>query len=326
MTARPFRRAVAVSLPSCILLLLMLGACSAGTRADPAGAASQSEAPPDTLVPMPISGAAFEDARAVAADPFGFLYVADSGRHVVVKLRPTGAIEAVLGGPGSREGEFDGPSGVEPTNGLILYVADAGNRRIQKFSRSYAFLGSVPLTSAGETSETSRVTYRRNDGDGDGFATGRPVAVASADAKELLAIDADRNVVLKWDENLRLSTVIGGVESGRGSLTHPVDIATGPRSRIFVADRGRRAIVVYDAFGTVLRTIGEGHLEQLRAVAVGQDYLYAGHDAAISIYGADGGLLRTIHLALDAPLTDLAVTEEGTLFILTSRQLYTLAP
>ncbi len=301
----------------------MCAACAAGPRGGPPTAPG-STLPADTLRPTPVPGAYFDDARAVAADPFGFLYVADAGKHVVVKLSPTGAVETVLGGPGSRDGEFDEPSGVEPTNGLVLYVADAGNHRIQKLSRSYAHLGSIPLTATGDRSPSSRVTYRRNDGEDEGMVTGRPVAVASSDAKDLFAIDADRNVILKWDENLRLSAVIGDVGAGRGSLTHPVDLAMGPRSGIYVADRGRRAIVVYDAFGSVIRTIGEGRLEQLRAVAIGEEGIYVGHATGIWKYGVDGGLLRSFHLELDAPLVDLAIGPRATLFILTSRQLFTV--
>lgn len=306
-----------------VILAMMLGACAGNLRSEQsAGTASLESVRVDTLKPLPIPGAVFQDARAVATDPLGFLYVADAGENVVRKLRPSGAVETVLGGPGSREGEFDGPSGVEPTNGLVLFVADAGNHRIQKFSRSYAFLGSIPLTATDETSPSSRVTYRRNEGDG--FATGRPMAVASSDSKELFAIDGDRNVILKWDENHRLSAVVGDVESGRGTLAHPVDLVIGPRSDVYVADRGRRAIVVYDAFGSVIRTIGEGSLQNLRAVAVGAEHIYAGLENSIILYGSDGGLEQAFHLSLDEPLVDLTLGERGTAFILTARQLYVL--
>lgn len=306
-----------------VMLAIMIGACAGNLRSESSvGTASLESVRVDTLIPVPVPGAVFQEARAVAADPLGFLYVADAGKNVVRKLRPTGAVETVLGGPGSREGEFDGPSGVEPTNGLVLFVADPGNHRIQKFSRSYAFLGSIPLTATGETSPSSRVTYRRNDGEG--IATGRPVGVASSDAKELFAIDGDRNVVLKWDENHRLTTVIGDVESGRGTLAHPVDLVIGPRSHIYVADRGRRAIVVYDAFGSVIRIIGEGSLRNLHAVAVGEERIYAGLENSIIVYGIDGGLEHAFHLMLDEPLVDITLAERGTAFILTARRLYVL--
>lgn len=280
--------------------------------------------PMDTLTPVRLPGAAFDDARALASDPLGFLYVADAGRHVVVKLQASGAVETVLGGPGSREGEFDEPSGIEPTNGLILFVADAGNHRIQRFSRAHAYLGSIPLTAAGEVGPSSRVTYRRGDGEAEGTNSGRPTAVATSDAKEIFAIDADRNVVLKWDENLRLAAVIGDVEAGRGALSNPVDLDVGAEGRLYVADRGRREVLVYDAYGSFVRTIGAGRLEQLRAVAASDSTIFAGHDRRLTVFSPEGNFHRAIHLDLPAPIVDLTFSPNGTLYLLTPNHLYTL--
>lgn len=304
---------------------LLISACAQAPR-QPLPSTAGNAAPADTLAPTVVPGVEFGDARAVAADPLGYLYVADAGRHVVVKLRPTGAVERVLGGPGSSDGEFDEPSGVDPTNGLILFVADAGNHRIQKFSRSYAFLGSVALTLTDEHGSPSRVTYRQNDRENGGFATGRPIALASSGAKDLYAIDADRNVVLKWDDNLRLSGVVGDVAAGRGALAEPVDLALGAESQLYVADRGRQAVVVFDAFGSVIRTIGEGRLRGLWAVAGGDEGVYIGHSTGIDIYGFDGVLLLSYNLTLSAAPVDLTVAPDGTLYIVSSRHLYMLPP
>ena len=53
--------------------------------------------------------ASFVQAQALAVDPQGRLYVADAGRHVVVRLSPEGQIEAIIGGPGSAPGKLDTP-------------------------------------------------------------------------------------------------------------------------------------------------------------------------------------------------------------------------
>lgn len=305
-----------------LLATLWIGGCSGRPVSDTAALEHVGLQNVDTLRPAPVPGAEFDDARAVAVDPLGFLYVADAGRDVVVKLAVDGAIETVLGGPGSREGEFDEPSGLDPTNGLILFVADAGNNRIQKFSRSNAYLGSIPLMAEHDGRSSSRITYRRNDGEVDGFASGRPLAIASSDAKDLFAVDADRGVVLKWDENLRLEADIGGTGAGRGMLTAPVDLTFGARSTLYVADQGRRAVVAYDAFGSLVRTIGEGRLAGLRAVAASEDRVFVGLEEVVVVYDARGRLLEAFHIQLDAPLVDLAAGPRDVLYLLTRRRLY----
>ena len=305
----------------------ILAACSAAPavlhdQTDSMRGPAVTHAPPsDTLHLEPVSHTAFDDARAMAVDPLGFIYVADAGRHVVLKLNATGALEAVIGGPGSREGEFDEPSGVEATNGLVLFVADANNRRIQRFSRSNAYLGSIPLMHAGQANPDSRVTYRRGDGDVEGFSTGRPTAVVSSGSKEVYAIDADRNVVLKWDEDLRLAAVIGDVGAGRGTLAEPVDLALGPRSLVYIADRRRAAIVVFDQFGSYVRAFGDGRLADLRSVSVAEEAVFAGHARHVSLYTLNGTFFGTLALAMDEALVDLIVTRES-LFVLTPRRLF----
>ncbi len=278
--------------------------------------------PSDTLRLEAVPDVRFGGARAVAVDPFGIVYVADAARHVVVKITATGALEAVLGGPGSREGEFDEPSGLDATNGLVLIVADANNRRIQRFSRSHAYLGSIPLAQAGAGSSDSRVTYRRGEGDVDGFGTGRPVAVVSSESKETYAIDGDRNVILKWDENLRPAGEIGDLGAGRGTLAEPVDLAVGPRSQLYVADRGRRAVVVFDEFGSFVRALGESRLTGLRSVAVGHGVVIAGQADRVTLYDVSGTLIGSMAVDLDAPLVDLVIDERRTLFVLTPTRLY----
>ena len=275
----------------------------------------------DTLQLEVIHSTTFADARAVAADPLGFIYVADAGRHVVVKLSARGAVESVIGGPGSREGEFDEPSGVEATNGLVLFVADANNRRIQRFSRSNAYLGSIPLVHDGRANPDSRVTYRRGEGDLNGFSTGRPISVVSSDSKEVYAIDADRNIVLNWNEDLRLAAVRGDVEAGPGTLAEPVDIAMGARSMVYVADRGRSAVVVFDQYGSYVRAFGEGRLSDLRSVVVGEGTVFAGHSNHISLYTTSGMFLGSMALNLNEPLVDLAITNDAMLLVVTPTRL-----
>jgi hypothetical protein len=70
------------------------------------------------------------------------VYVSDTANHRVVVLERTGRRLPDIGGPGSADGKLDRPMGLgfDPS-GNILYVAEAGNRRVSAFSaRSGRFL------------------------------------------------------------------------------------------------------------------------------------------------------------------------------------------
>lgn len=277
--------------------------------------------PVDTLHATPIPGMAFRDARSIAIDPMGALYVADAGRDVVVKFDVLGRLIATVGGPGSREGEFDDPSAVDPTNSLALYVADAGNHRIQIFSKAFAYLGSIPLVRTGEAG-SARVTYRRQDDETAGFPSGRPIAVATTSSNEVFAVDSDARVVLKWTENRRLARVIGGVDAGSGALGEPVDLWVGPESLLYVADRGARAVVVFDQYGTFVRSLGGGRLDGLRSVIATGDHVVAVLDRALMFYEVSGRFARRVEIDIRDPIVDAAVAPDGSLYLLDAARAY----
>jgi outer membrane protein assembly factor BamB len=94
--------------------------------------------------------------REVVVDKAGFVYVADTGRHRVVKFAPTGDRVRVLGsakGKGNQEGEFNEPIGLALDGAGNLYVADRLNFRIQvfdangQFVRKFAVKGGKPTRS-----------------------------------------------------------------------------------------------------------------------------------------------------------------------------------
>ena len=62
--------------------------------------------------------AEFEEAAAMDVDPAGIIYVADAGRHGIVKIDQNGD-QSIFGGPGESEGQFDGPADIDVTNGLV---------------------------------------------------------------------------------------------------------------------------------------------------------------------------------------------------------------
>ena len=77
----------------------------------------------------------------IAADPFGNLYVTDSGNHAIRKVDPIGSVLTIAGTgtPGFLDGNesiarFNFPSGILWHSSGCLYVADTLNNSIRRIS------------------------------------------------------------------------------------------------------------------------------------------------------------------------------------------------
>ncbi len=275
--------------------------------------------PADTVLTSFVEVARFEDARAMASDPAGNLFVADAGRDVVVKLDAGGRLLATLGGSGTAEGLFDEPSDVDATNGLAILVADAGNGRIQRFSRQFHFIEALPVGDEYEPGG-GQPTYLSRESDVRTPSRGRPVAVISSNTDETYALDAARNVVVKWDRTRRFDRIIGGPDDGPGMLVTPAALAV-DEEHLYVADRGRAGVAVFDLFGGFIRMLAEGRAADVRSVAFAGGRLWIVLPGRLLVYESGARLERAIDVALDAPLVDVARAGEA-LYLLTPTRLF----
>ena len=274
----------------------------------------------DTTLAQWTPLATFVDARAVAVDPSGAIYVVDAGRDAVVKLDANGAVVATLGGPGLGANSFDGPADVDPTNGLVLLVADAGNGRLQQFSRQFALLASLRLVDVDAALGQDAVVYSGVDQEAAGAPAGAPVAVASSPSNETFAVDALQGVVFKWDRNRRLERVIGTVDDGDGVLVEPVALAV-DRQTLYVVDPGQSAVQVYDTFGGYVRTLQPQGGASLRSIFLAPNAVWLVMPDRLVHYNTRGRQEGSLDLALEAPVVD-AAWHQGQLFALTSMTLY----
>jgi DNA-binding beta-propeller fold protein YncE len=262
--------------------------------------------------------ARFRDARALAVDPLGRLYVADAGRDVVRILDRDGAALGTLGGVGTRAGEFDGPADVDPTNGQTVWVADAGNGRVQHVSAEGLYLETLPVGPSVLEGGEQRFLDDGRDGaavQGDG----RPIAVASTSGDAVVAIDGRHDLLLKWDAQRRPERLIGSV--GRGDAPQrPVALALdGPR-RLYVADRAQEAVLVYDLFGTFLRRLDTPPLPRLRALTVHDGRLWIVCAERVYVWSPDDRT-TTYDPNVEPALVDVAPRGDD-VFLLTATRLY----
>ena len=257
--------------------------------------------------------AQFRAASALAVDPTGRLYVADAGRDVVRVLSADGDTLATLGGTGTRAGEFDGPLDLDPTNGQTLYVADAGNGRLQQFSAEWQYLGAIPVGAEGGAAE--RVFDDGRDG-ADTQGAGRPVAVAASDSDETFVVDERARAVVAFTPQGRRERLLGPASR----LDDPVDLALGDDRRLYVADRGREAVLAYDRFGTFLERLPTGALPGLRAVSVHRGRLWIVCADRVVVWSPGTEQVRRHRVSLGAPLVG-ALPRDGHVVLLTQHRL-----
>ena len=276
--------------------------------------------PADTLVTQAEVLVQFDEARALGVDPSGKLYVVDAGQDVVVQLSTDGSVLASLGGPGAHDGQFDEPADIDPTNGLLWVVADAGNSRLQRFSRTFLHLETLPV--ARITHFTPGVAGRTvpiGDESGGDDADGRPIAVATSNANEIFTIDEAQGVVMKWDASRRFERAVGGYDDGEGALVDPVALAVDATS-LYVADRGQDAVLLYDLFGGYIRTLAPGRAEDVQTLDVSGDELWIVLPGRLLVYHTRGRLLRVLDVDLGESLVDVG-HYDGVTYLLTATRL-----
>jgi sugar lactone lactonase YvrE len=227
-------------------------------------------------------------ALAVADD--GSLLVAD-GRNRIDRFHPGGSLLSSWGRSGSGVGEFlfgggrgndaGAGGGLATANGM-LYVADSGNDRIQRFT--------VQGTQASVILPPGELQH--------------PKGLAVRGSRLFIA-DDQRHRILVTDTGGRILRTIGGGSGSRpGQLNFPYGVGLDPQGRLFVADNMNHRIVrfstsaenyVYKArWGSYGRNPGQ--LAFVRGIAVdraGNVYVANTGNDRIDVFDRSGRLLRT---------------------------------
>lgn len=252
----------------------------------------------------------FLNPHGISVDPEGNIYVADTENHRVQKFDSRGRFIEEVGGFGWQTAQFNRPMGLTAREGLNIYVADSQNRRILRFDRSLNYLSAMPSYSGEE--EHLRL----------GFLWG--VEVASTG--ELFLSDVENEQVLKLTSFGEVERFFGGFESGPLRLRAPAGLTVAPGNAVCVADAGNDRVVVYDAFGGFLGSLGEGLLQGPHGLEVDRHgYLYVvdTDHHRVCVFSPRGELLLSQGEAGDgfgsfrSPL-DLAVSDMGWICVLDS--------
>jgi len=202
----------------------------------------------------------FNGPYGVAADGWGDVYVIESRNHRVQKLDSSGRVIAMWGRNGGRDGgdgtagrqpgEFGDPRGIDVDRWGNVYVADHGNARVQKFTRTGDLLavwgrnccdastGSGP----GEFWEPRGVAI---DSEGN-------VYVAEKLNHRIQKLGPDGRFLAFWGKNGGAGGGDVAIGSADGEFNLPYDVAVDSRDRVYVTDTSNTRNQAFDSTGRFL--------------------------------------------------------------------------
>jgi DNA-binding beta-propeller fold protein YncE len=198
----------------------------------------------------------------LARDADGFLYVADTDNHRIVKLSPEGQVIETWGstwwhdlqsykpgcvGAGDRplalaEGEFCEPWGIAVGPDGKVYVADTWNHRIQVFTPDGQFLAQV-----GSSGQSGSAVL---SAPGQFFG---PRDITVDPQGRIFVSDTGNKRVQVFDANLNHLYSFGGPGIGEGQLDEPVGLAIGPDRLLYVADTWNQRVQAFTLAGVFVR-------------------------------------------------------------------------
>jgi uncharacterized protein (TIGR03663 family) len=231
-------------------------------------------------------------------------------------------------GPGSGLGQLSSPSGIAVSpDGEMIYVMDAGNSRVQRFSRDGSFLG------VWDSRSDPNLAFAFENGQG-------ASSITVGDDGLVYVADTWNHIVVVLDQEGRLVRQLGQ----RAALTDNGDsvdpslnqgLFFGPRgivvteTEIYVTDTGNERVQVFGKDGTFLRAFGgfgtePGRLQEPTGLAMGPDgniYVADSGNGRISVFAPEGDFVREIpveswaaQLGVDR-VNYLAFGPDGTLYL-----------
>ncbi len=192
---------------------------------------------------------------------------------------PENATNMFEGGRGTEKGEFDSPHGIAADRTGNVYIADTNNGRIEKFSPSGVYIGSLGIkgTGYGQLGEPNGIAIDR-------FGN---IYVADASNHRVQKMAPDGTLIDEWK----------GPDPG---FYGPRRIAIGPDDSIYVVDQGRTRIVKFSPDGRVLanwgtKGNGDGQFDDHTSIAVdpatNKVYVADPRNKRIQVFDSNGKFL-----------------------------------
>jgi len=200
---------------------------------------------PDGDGPLALGDGQLFAPRGIAVDPAtADVYVSDVGNNHITRFDSNGNFIAKWGetggpcawcdpGPGEFWFEYD----IAVDSSGDVYVADLGNRRVQKFTSEGTPLEVWPHVS---------------------YPFLKPAGLAIDARDQIFLVDYDMHVVMLFDSRGRLRRNWGEYGTGDGQFRIPTDVEVDPWGDVYVADMYNHRIQKFDARGAFLTSWGGG--------------------------------------------------------------------
>lgn len=194
------------------------------------------------------------------------LLIADTGTDAISVFSSTGEYIETIGTGGSSPKQFSNPSGIFVYRGVI-YVADNGNDRVQMLGANGVLLGQIGKSEQKEVQLGDpmdvAVDYRGYVYAVDGSDKSVKVydrqgelvtRIASFEAPGNLAMDIDgfyvadlrKRKISKYSYDFKQVLVFGAEGNGTGKFKEISGIALDPDGRVYVADKERGIVQIFD--------------------------------------------------------------------------------
>jgi len=227
---------------------------------------------------------------------------------LLLALAPGVSAQQVLltfGEFGSGNGQFHSPAGMAVDPAGNIFVCDAGNSRVQKFTSDGVYLSQFG-------------SFGTDNGQ---FKNAFDIAIDSNG--NLYVSDYQNHRIQKFDANGTFLAKWGSLGLGDLNLRFPAGIAVGPGDRVYVMDSGNNLVKWYSSTGTFLGKVAGG-FNQASGVDVDQ--------TTGEFYVSDYGNNRIVKFSSSAaflfqwgspgsdpgqfnPPTDVAVGPDGSVYV-----------
>ncbi len=182
-----------------------------------------------------------------------------------------------FGKAGSATGQFNQPMGLDVDASGNIWVADAGNNRIEKFSSSGEFL----LASG-------------SAGTGNGQFNG-PKGLAVDASNNVWVVDRLNHRVQKFDSTGKYLTQFGGFGSGNGQLNYPWGIDVDAEGKIWVVDSGNERVQHFSSSGVYQSKFSTfGPAIGIAADAQGNLWVSESFESRVRRFSPTGQILNTL--------------------------------
>lgn len=155
------------------------------------------------------------DPRGLDVDQEGYVYIANTGGSVVLKVLPQGQVVARYGSFGSGDGELNQPTDVAVDDAGNLYVVDTENHRIQVLDKEGRYVRQWRVSGA-NTLDSPHIVWGMSG--------------------LLFVTDPEMGQLYVYDQYGRAVTFWGEKGSLDGQFSKPVGIAFDQRASVYVAD------------------------------------------------------------------------------------------